>query len=108
MSIHSSLHGADSLVGERSVLSRLERIEQLQKEDRFDPESDSIFGLPKVRTKFRIKKKKLGDDEEGADLYKGVFSLAYGSLTLLNNTKLSLKRNKFYGLLGANNCGNLS
>jgi small basic protein (TIGR04137 family) len=67
MSIHSSLHGADSLVGERSVLSRLERIEQLQKEDRFDPESDSVFGLPKVRTKFRIKKKKLGDDEEGAD-----------------------------------------
>lgn len=67
MSIHSSLHGADSLVGERSVLSRLERIEQLQKEDRFDPESDSVFGLPKVRTKFRIKKKKLEDDEEGAD-----------------------------------------
>jgi hypothetical protein len=49
------------------VLSRLERIEQLQKEDRFDPESDSVFGLPKVRTKFRIKKKKSEDDEDGAD-----------------------------------------
>merc|ERR1719160_715092 len=45
------------------------------------------------------------DDDEGVQLYKGVFSLAYGSLTLLNNTKLSLKRNKFYGLLGPNNCG---
>jgi len=45
------------------------------------------------------------EDDEGVQLYKGVFSLAYGSLTLLNNTKLFLKRNKFYGLLGPNNCG---
>merc|ERR1711871_621367 len=45
------------------------------------------------------------DTEEGADLYKGEFSLAYGSLTLLNNTKIHLKRNRFYGLLGPNNCG---
>jgi elongation factor 3 len=46
------------------------------------------------------------DDEPGdVTLYKGVFSLAYGSLTLLNNTRLHLKRNKFYGLLGPNNCG---
>jgi len=43
--------------------------------------------------------------EGGVDMYKGVFSLAYGSLTLLNNTKLNLKRNRFYGLLGPNNCG---
>merc|ERR1719482_2630314 len=45
------------------------------------------------------------EDEGGVDMYKGVFSLAYGSLTLLNNTKLHLKRNRFYGLLGPNNCG---
>merc|ERR1719169_21842 len=45
------------------------------------------------------------EDDEGVDMYKGVFSLAYGHLTLLNNTKLHLKRNKFYGLLGPNNCG---
>merc|ERR1719456_344995 len=45
------------------------------------------------------------EDEGGVDMYKGVFSLAYGSLTLLNNTKLFLKRNRFYGLLGPNNCG---
>jgi len=66
MSIHSSLHGADSLVGERSVLTRIERIEKLQKEERFDPAEDSPLGLPKVRTKFRVKKKKLeteGDED---------------------------------------------
>jgi len=45
------------------------------------------------------------EDDEGVNLYKGIFSLAYGSLTLLNNTKLHLKRDKFYGLLGPNNCG---
>ena len=67
MSIHSSLHGADSLVGERSVLTRIERIEKLQKEDLFDPEEDSPLGLPKVRTKFRVKKKKGPETEEDAD-----------------------------------------
>jgi len=45
------------------------------------------------------------DTEEGQDLYRGEFSLAYGAITLLNNTKLHLKRNRFYGLLGPNNCG---
>merc|ERR1712054_217108 len=45
------------------------------------------------------------EDEEGVDLYKGSFSLAYGTLTLLRDTKMRLKRNKFYGLLGPNQCG---
>merc|ERR1719502_234608 len=45
------------------------------------------------------------DDETSPDLYKGSFSLAYGTLTLLRDTKLHLKKNKFYGLLGPNNCG---
>ena len=67
MSIHSSLHGADSLVGERSVLTRIERLEKLQNEERFDPESDSPFGLPKVRTKFRVKKKKKEEEETDLD-----------------------------------------
>jgi len=31
------------------------------------------------------------DTEEGADLYKGEFSLAYGTLTLLRKTRLHLK-----------------
>jgi elongation factor 3 len=45
------------------------------------------------------------EDTEGVDLYKGSFSLAYGTLTLLRDTKLHLKRERFYGLLGPNQCG---
>lgn len=45
------------------------------------------------------------DDDPSPDLYKGSFSLAYGTLTLLRDTKLHLKKNKFYALLGPNNCG---
>merc|ERR1712054_2286 len=45
------------------------------------------------------------EDDEGVDLYKGNFSLAYGTLTLLRDTKMHLKRNRFYGLLGPNQCG---
>jgi len=45
------------------------------------------------------------EDTEGVDLYKGSFSLAYGTLTLLRDTKLHLKRDRFYGLLGPNQCG---
>ena len=54
---------------------------------------------------FIIKEDFFEDTEEGKDLYKGEFSLAYGALTLLNNTYLHLKQNRFYGLLGPNNCG---
>ena len=52
-----------------------------------------------------IKDDRYVDNEEGADLYQGEFSLAYGALTLLNNTFVHLKKNRFYGLLGPNNCG---
>jgi elongation factor 3 len=45
------------------------------------------------------------DDEASPDLYKGSFSLAYGTITLLRDAKLHLKKNKFYGLLGPTNCG---
>ena len=54
---------------------------------------------------FIVKEDVFEDTEEGKDLYKGEFSLAYGALTLLNNTHLHLKQNRFYGLLGPNNCG---
>ena len=54
---------------------------------------------------FVIKEEYFEDTEEGKDIYKGTFSLAYGALTLLNNTYLHLKQNRFYGLLGPNNCG---
>jgi len=45
------------------------------------------------------------EDTEGVDLYKGSFSLAYGTLTLLRDAKMHLKRERFYGLLGPNQCG---
>jgi len=54
MSIHRSLRGVDTLVGERSVLTRVERIQRLAKEGKFDQENDSPLGLPKVRTKYRV------------------------------------------------------
>ncbi|HJO27362.1 MAG: small basic protein [Planctomycetes bacterium] len=67
MSIHPSLRGADGLVGQRSVLTRIERIQKLQKDGRFDEEQDSVFGLPKVRTMFKVKKKKKEDEGEAAE-----------------------------------------
>lgn len=70
MSIHSSLRGADSLKGERSVLKRMERIAQLQKEKRFDAENDSVYGLPKVRTKFKVAGKKKKKEAKEADAEK--------------------------------------
>jgi len=45
------------------------------------------------------------NEEEGETLYQGTLTLAYGTLTLLRDTKLHLKKGKFYGLLGGNNCG---
>jgi small basic protein (TIGR04137 family) len=54
MSIHSSLRGASTLVGERSVLTRVERLAILKKEGRFKEESGSVYGLPKVRTRFKV------------------------------------------------------
>jgi len=54
MTIHSSLRGVDTLTGERSVLKRVERITKLAKDGKFDEENDSVWGLPKVRTKFKV------------------------------------------------------
>jgi len=65
--------------------------------------TDDLFEYAK--STFVVKENIFEDNEEGKDLYKGVFSLAYGALTLLNNTHLHLKQNRFYGLLGPNNCG---
>lgn len=66
MSIHPSLKGADTLVGDRSVLTRVERIEKLKKSGKFK-DGDSVFGLPKVRTKFKVvSRKKHKEAEAGA------------------------------------------
>jgi small basic protein (TIGR04137 family) len=54
MSIHSSLRGVNTLVGQRSVYTRIERLQILKKAGKFDPEKDSVRGLVKVRTKFKV------------------------------------------------------
>ena len=70
MSIHPSLRGANSLVGQRSVLSRTERLQKLMHDGKVS-EEDSPFGLPKVRTLFRVKTKKVaeadGDEPPAGD-----------------------------------------
>ena len=69
MSIHPSLRGVDTLIGERSVFSRVERLNLLMKQGKFKPEGDSVFGLPKVRTRFKVagaKKVKAPKAEAGA------------------------------------------
>ena len=69
MSIHPSLRGVDTLVGQRSVLSRVERLEKLVKDGKFDDQNDSVYGLPKVRTKFKVvsTKKKTKAEKTDAD-----------------------------------------
>ncbi|KAA3608147.1 MAG: small basic protein [Planctomycetota bacterium] len=53
MSIHKSLFIGGSLTQERSVFTRRERLERLAKEGQWE-EGDSPFGIPKVRTKFKV------------------------------------------------------
>ena len=54
MSIHPSLKGVDTLRGERSVLTRVERVHKLAKDKKLDLDEGSALGLPKVRTKFKV------------------------------------------------------
>ena len=57
MSIHSSLRISGSLKGERNVWTRAERIAALRKVGNWK-EGDAVLGLPKVRTRFKVKTKK--------------------------------------------------
>ena len=63
MSIHKSLKLKNTLARERSVLTRWERIEKLKDQERWD-EGDRVTGLPKVRTKFKIRSRKSIKREE--------------------------------------------
>ena len=61
MSIHKSLKSTGGLARSRNVLTRYERILELERVGKFKGGDDSPFGLPKVRvqkTKHRAKKKK--------------------------------------------------
>lgn len=74
MTMDRSLKSRGGLKGNRSVLTRAERITKMVEEDRFDPESDSPYGLPKMRVQVtragsKAKKEDAADDEgaEGAE-----------------------------------------
>ena len=49
MSLHKSLKSGGRLSRRRNVLTRAERIARLVDEEKWDPERDSGFGLPKVK-----------------------------------------------------------
>ncbi len=53
MSVHKSLVVKSQLVRARNVWTRLERIEKLEEDGKLG-EDASIFGLPKVRTRFKV------------------------------------------------------
>ncbi len=55
MSIHRSLKVKAGLLRSRSVLTRVERIEALRRKGTWS-EGESVYGLPKVRTKFKAAK----------------------------------------------------
>jgi small basic protein (TIGR04137 family) len=57
MSMHKSLKSRSLLVRQRSVLSRWERIEKLKDAGRWK-DGDPVLGLPKVRTKFKVRSRK--------------------------------------------------
>ncbi len=64
MSIHRSLKTAGSLIRHRNVLTRVERLEQLEHDKKWN-EKDSVLGIPKVRSiKAVAKKKKKKKDED--------------------------------------------
>lgn len=76
MSIHPSLRSSGALGRTRNVFKRVERL-QILKDSAIWDESKSVFGLPKVRTRFKTasskkkeeeeKKKEAGDSQEAAD-----------------------------------------
>lgn len=57
MSIHKSLSLGSGLSTSRSVFTRRERIEKLMEKGRFE-DGGSVYGLPKVRTKYKVLSKK--------------------------------------------------
>ncbi|MDA1266920.1 MAG: small basic protein [Planctomycetota bacterium] len=69
MSIHPSLSGVNTLVGQRSVFTRVERLQKLMKAGKLS-EEDSVYGLPKVRTHYKLKSKKKADEKAKDDAAK--------------------------------------
>jgi small basic protein (TIGR04137 family) len=67
MSLDRSLKSASSLVRHRNVLTRAERLEKLQEEDKWN-ENKPVFGLPKVANrKMAVAKPEKAEAAEGAE-----------------------------------------
>ena len=66
MSLDRSLKMKDALNRHRNVLKRMERLEALTDEDRWDEEKDSVFGLPKIAHRKTAAGKKTKKKEEAA------------------------------------------
>tara|TARA_A100001234_G_C12531832_1_gene344809 strand:- start:236 stop:481 length:246 start_codon:yes stop_codon:yes gene_type:complete len=69
MTIDKSLKIARGSIQSRNVLTRVERLKQLEEEERWN-KGDSPFGLPKVRVakvSLKRKKKVKGDGKGGED-----------------------------------------
>ncbi len=54
MSIHRSLRGVNTLTGERSVLTRFERVQKMLRDGKIARDAASPYGLPKMRTRFKV------------------------------------------------------
>lgn len=65
MSIDRSLVISTGMSRSRNVLTRGERIEAMQKKGSWKQES-SVFGLPKMRAGFKMKKAKATDEKKAA------------------------------------------
>ena len=70
MTLDKSLKVRAGLARQRSVLTRVERLEKLKESDRWS-EGGSVFGLPKVRVQKLVlkkkKKEKTVETEEGQE-----------------------------------------
>lgn len=57
MSVHTSLKISGTMSGERNVWTRSERLAALKKVGKWN-DGEKVTGLPKVRTRFKVKSKK--------------------------------------------------
>lgn len=80
MSIHPSLSSSEKDKKQRSVLKRTERLKIMMEKNQWK-ETDSVFGLPKIKTlKLKIKKEKAAEKTtEGAVPAEGAAPAAAGA-----------------------------
>jgi small basic protein (TIGR04137 family) len=67
MSLHKSLKLGNALQRRRNVLTRAERVERMQTEEKWNTGSDSAFGLPKTKILLRSAPKKKSKQEKAEE-----------------------------------------